>query len=95
MATGPEGLFFWTLDLTWNQFDRMPRILRPTMPELVDAHLRVAIREDRWSGNLPGVARLALELDVSRHTVRHALRRLEAEGLLSGRGLGRSRGITA
>jgi LacI family transcriptional regulator len=43
---------------------------------------------------MPGVVQLAREFDVSRHTLRTALRQLEAEGLLSGRGLGRSRNIT-
>jgi hypothetical protein len=41
------------------------------------------------------VPRLAAELDVAPRTVRHALGLLEAEGLLGGRELGRSRGITA
>ncbi|MCX6976189.1 MAG: GntR family transcriptional regulator [Verrucomicrobia bacterium] len=39
--------------------------------------------------------RLAEELNVAPRTVRQALQLLEAEGLLGGRGLGRSRGITA
>lgn len=71
----------------------MPPILRTTVPELVAANLRKALQEGRWSGNLPGVARLAVELDVSLHTIRHALRMLESEGLLGARGLGRSRSI--
>ena len=53
------------------------------------------MRSRRWGGTLPGVARLAQDLDVSRHTLRTALRQLETEGVLAGRGLGRSRGITA
>ncbi len=44
---------------------------------------------------LPGVARLAAELDVSRDTIRAALRLLESDGLLGAQGLGRSRAITA
>jgi DNA-binding LacI/PurR family transcriptional regulator len=63
--------------------------------ELVAARLRDGLDGGCWSGNLPGVGRLAAELDVSPHTVRRALRQLEAEGVVGGRGLGRSRGIIA
>jgi DNA-binding LacI/PurR family transcriptional regulator len=63
--------------------------------ELVAARLRDGLHEGRWSGSLPGEQRLAAELDVSAVTVRQALRLLEAEGVLTGRGLGRSRGISA
>ncbi|MEI6603786.1 MAG: substrate-binding domain-containing protein [Verrucomicrobiota bacterium] len=73
----------------------MQPLARLSMPERVAAHLREGIGEGRWSGTLPGVARLAVDLDVSRHTVRRALQLLEAEGLLGRRGLCRSRGITA
>ena len=38
---------------------------------------------------------MAAELDVARHTVRRALQLSEDEGVLAGRGLGRSRSITA
>jgi DNA-binding LacI/PurR family transcriptional regulator len=73
----------------------MQPIRRISISELAAAHLRADLQRGRWGGSLPGVARLAQDLDVSRHTLRAALRQLEAEGLLSGRGLGRSRGITA
>ena len=65
------------------------------MPELTAAHLREGLRLGRWSGTLPGAARLAKELDVAPATLRAALGMLEAEGLLTDRGLGRSRGIAA
>jgi DNA-binding LacI/PurR family transcriptional regulator len=64
-----------------------------SVAEQVAAHLRQGLHEGRWSGRLPGVLRLAAECDVSTGVVRVALRQLEAEGLLSGRGLGRSRSI--
>jgi DNA-binding LacI/PurR family transcriptional regulator len=56
-------------------------------------HLRKGIQEGRWSGRLPGVVRLAHECDVSTGVIRSALRKLEAEGVISSRGLGRSRSI--
>ena len=56
-------------------------------------HLRKGIHEGRWSGRLPGVVRLAEECDVSTGVVRGALRRLEAEGVITAGGLGRCRRI--
>jgi DNA-binding LacI/PurR family transcriptional regulator len=73
----------------------MKPVHRLSVPELIAAHLREGLREGHWSGTLPGVARLAVELDVSQYTIRRALKHLEAEGLLDARGLGRSRSITA
>ena len=73
----------------------MNSVPRLSMPERVAAHLREGIHQGRWRERLPGVARLAVELDVSRHTARRALQLLETEGLLSGRGLCRSRTIAA
>ncbi len=73
----------------------MEPMRRMSISELAAEHLRTDLRSGRWGGTLPGVARLAQDLDVSRHTVRTALRQLEAEGVITGRGLGRSRGITA
>jgi DNA-binding FadR family transcriptional regulator len=73
----------------------MPEIPRISLPEQVAEHLREGIRQGQWSGHLPGGPRLAAELDVAPRTVRQALGLLEAEGLLGGRGPGRSSGITA
>ena len=73
----------------------MHPVPRPSVPELTAAHLREGLRMGRWSGTLPGAARLAKELDVAPATIRTALQLLEAEGLITGRGLGRSRGIAA
>lgn len=56
--------------------------------------MREAIRLGLWSDQFPGVLQLAAELDVARHTVRRALKLLEEEGVLAGRGLGRSRSIS-
>lgn len=72
----------------------MRPIPRPSLPEQVAAHLREGIRQGRWRDFVPGVQQLAAELDVARHTVRRALRLLENEGAVAGRGLGRSRAIT-
>jgi LacI family transcriptional regulator len=73
----------------------MQPVRRISLPELTAIHLRKGVREGRWSGSLPGVLRLAAELDVSPFTVRRALRQLESEGVLTGSGLGRSRNIAA
>ena len=56
-------------------------------------HLRKGIQEGRWSSRLPGVVRLAEQCDVSTGVVRGALRRLEAEGVITAGGLGRCRRI--
>ena len=58
-------------------------------------HLRKGLHEGRWRGNLPGVVQLATECDVAIRSMRAALQQLEAEGLLTSRGLGRSRRIAA
>jgi len=73
----------------------MPPVPRISIIELVTEHLRSGLRSGRWSGILPGVPSLAKELDVSQNTVRTALRKLEGEGVLSSRGQGRGRGISA
>ena len=53
---------------------------RLTVAEQVAAHLREGLRQGHWAGSLPGVARLAAELEVSTNTVQAALRMLESEG---------------
>jgi DNA-binding LacI/PurR family transcriptional regulator len=58
-------------------------------------HLRQGLHQGRWRGNLPGVVQLATECDVAIRSMRAALQQLEAEGVLTGRGLGRSRSIAA
>ena len=73
----------------------MRPLRRLSVAEMSAEHLRVDLRRGRWRGALPGVACLAAELDVSRDTIRAALRLLETEGLLGSRGPGRSRAITA
>jgi DNA-binding LacI/PurR family transcriptional regulator len=73
----------------------MRQLHRPSIAELSAEHLCVGLRAGRWRGTLPGVARLAAELDVSRDTVRAALRLLEVDGLLEARGPGRCRIVTA
>lgn len=61
--------------------------------EQVAVHLRNELIRGQWSGVLPGVDRLAVELGVSRKTVEAALRQLEGEGLLVRQGQGRKRSI--
>jgi DNA-binding LacI/PurR family transcriptional regulator len=73
----------------------MRPIQRLSLPEQVAARLREDIRQGRWGDQFPGEKQLAAELDVARHTVRSALFLLENEGVLGGRGHGRSRSITA
>lgn len=73
----------------------MRPISKKSLPEQVATHLRDGIKQGRWCDPFPGVPQLAGELDVSRHTIRRALQILEKEGILSSRGLCRSRGITA
>jgi DNA-binding LacI/PurR family transcriptional regulator len=55
--------------------------------------LREGLRDRRWAGVLPGVRPLAKELGVSIGTLQGALKRLEAEGALAGKGTGFAREI--
>lgn len=57
----------------------------------VAASLRAGIEQGRWIGEMPGETALAAELGVNHKTVEAALRRLEKEGHLAGRGPGRRR----
>ena len=72
----------------------MKSIRRLSIAEQVAEHLREGLRQGRWGSALPGVLRLAAELDVSAKTMRVALRQLETDGLLDPQGWGRSRRIT-
>jgi DNA-binding LacI/PurR family transcriptional regulator len=56
-------------------------------------HLRERVRSGQWSEKLPGVQPLCEELNVSEATMRSALRKLEAEGLLVSGGHCRSRRV--
>lgn len=68
----------------------MRPIQRVSILDQTVEHLREGVRAGRWRGELPGVLRLAAECDVSKDTIRAALRLLEKEGLLSaGRAGGR------
>jgi len=73
----------------------MQPMRRLSLAELSAEHLRERLQAGRWHAALPGVARLAAEMDVSRDTIRAALRLLEADGVLDARGLGRSRTVSA
>jgi DNA-binding transcriptional MocR family regulator len=54
--------------------------------EQVAAYLREGAQVGRWGALMPGVSRLAQDLGVNHKTVEAALRQLEREGLLQGRG---------
>ena len=64
-----------------------------TIAEQVAKHLREEVLQGIWSGEMPGVNRLAPELGINDKTVEVALRLLEKEGLLVGQGPGRRRKI--
>lgn len=61
--------------------------------EQVATHLRTELLKGRWSGTMPGVLKLELELAVNRTTIDAALKQLEDEGLLVPQGKGRGRKI--
>ena|SRR5436190_17295932 len=69
----------------------MRPVHRLSLVEQTAAHLREGIARGRWGDQLPGVLRLATELDVSKDTVRAALRQIEHEGVLAPAGHGRRR----
>ena len=64
-----------------------------SVSEQAAEHLRKGLYEGRWGGTLPGVVQLAAEMDVAVRSMRAALRQIEAEGLIRGRGAGRSREV--
>jgi DNA-binding LacI/PurR family transcriptional regulator len=67
------------------------QILSPS--EQLAAHLREELRRCRWTGTMPGQAKLVAELGVGTETVRNALVQLEEEGLLVSQGKRRRRRI--
>lgn len=64
-------------------------VLRTALPDLAAHALRVGISDGRWSGFLPGENELCRDLRVGRESLRKALARLAAEGLISLGGRGR------
>lgn len=70
-------------------------IRRRMLAEQTAAHLVEEMSRGRWCGVLPGVNRLAVDLGVSRETMRAALKQVEEMGLLSSPGDGRARVIVA
>lgn len=68
-------------------------MIRRTLAEQTAAHLIDEMGRGRWRGVLPGVNRLALDMGVSRETMRVALGLVEQRGLLSSQGRGRARVI--
>lgn len=71
----------------------MQPLKRQSLIEQTAGHLRRGFQSGQWQGRLPGVQRLAEEFNVSKDTVRAALKLLEAEGSLKAQGAGRSRKI--
>ncbi len=70
----------------------MSAVFRTITAQVAD-HLRTALQQGRWSGELPGRVRLAEELGVNVKTVEAALRQLQDEGVLLHSGKGRRRRI--
>lgn len=64
-----------------------------TACEQVAGHLREELMHGTWTGMMPGEDRLMARLGVGRNTIKAALRQLEEEGLLVGRGAGHPRRI--
>lgn len=71
----------------------MPLLRRLSASAQAAAHLRTELERGRWSETIPGVKQLAREVGVNHKTIEAALRQLEHEGLLVGRGQGRKRVI--
>ena len=62
-----------------------------TLAEQVAEEIRTGLQAGRWTGRMPGLKTLAVELGVNHKTCESALQLLEAEGTLAsqGKGLGR------
>ena len=58
--------------------------IRPSLPVHVAQHLEALIREGTWAQRLPSERNLAIELGISRGTLRAALTLLRASGKLTG-----------
>ena len=71
----------------------MPHLRRLSLIEQCANLLREGLSQGRWQGQMPGVIRLAEELDVSTHTLRAALRLIENEELITMSEDGRSRHV--
>lgn len=71
----------------------MQHLRRASLVEQTANHLRQGFLDGRWVGKLPGEAKLASELGVSRDTVHVALKSLENEGVLAPASLGKPRRI--
>lgn len=54
--------------------------------EQVAKHLRAELRQGRWTGLMPGIKQLTLELGVNHKTIESAVNLLEKEGILIGQG---------
>lgn len=70
----------------------LPRL---SLADQTATHLRERLASGQWGNKVPGVVRLGAELHVSQTTVRAALRKLEAEGLIAPGGRCRGRQVTA
>lgn len=70
-------------------------LIRRTLVEQAAHHLREGIQHGRWRDKLPGVRRLASDLDVSNETIRAALKLLEEDGSLAPADAGKARRIVA
>ena len=71
----------------------MSHLRRLSLIEQCANLIREGLSQGRWQGQMPGVIRLAEELDVSTHTLRAALRLIENEGLITMSQDGRSRHV--
>jgi DNA-binding LacI/PurR family transcriptional regulator len=90
---GFYNIFFLQTVLNNDTVLGMSSLRRLSIIEQTVAHLRERLRQKQWEGTMPGVRKLALELDISPNTADAALRQLEAEGQLATGGVGRRRSI--